>query len=99
MPKAFSAASKARAHCGAVGDVGFDGNRLAAFGLDVFFERLQAIRPARHQRDRGAVIGQRLGELRAQAAGGAGHQRHAAFQIEHIGGFHSQALYTPRATI
>ena len=84
-------------HGGAVGDVGFDRDGLAACCLDLFFERLQPVGAPRHQRDRGAIVGQRLGELRAEPARGAGHQRHAAFQVEHVGGFHvKRSIHTPR---
>ena len=79
-------------HGGAVGDVGFDGDGLAAFAFDLGFERRKPVGPPRHQRDRCAVIGQRLGELDAEPAGGAGYQRHAAFQAEHLGGFHAETL-------
>ena len=72
--------------------------RLAAFAFDLGLQRLQAVGPPRHQRDGGAVVGERLGELDAEAAGGAGHQRHAPLQIEHLGGFHA-SLYTPRTAI
>ena len=86
-------------HGGAVGNVGFDGNGAAAGGLDRLLQVEQPVGPPRHQGDGGAVIGQRLGELRAQAAGGAGHQRHAAIEIKEVGGFHAAPLYTPDAAI
>ena len=83
-------------HGGAVGDVGLDGDGLAAFAFDLVLERLEPVGAPRHQRDRGAVVGERLGELHAQPAGRAGHQRHAALQVEHLGGFHA-APYTQPA--
>ena len=81
-------------HGRAVSDVGFDRNRLAALSFDLVLERLEPVRPPRHQRNRRAIIGKRLRELHAEAARRAGHQRHAAFQAEHLGGFHAVSRYT-----
>ncbi len=83
-------------HGGAVGDVGLDGQSFAALGFDVFFERGKALGAAGDQRDGGAVVGERKRELHAQAAGGAGHQRDAALEIEHVCCFHGP-LYTHEA--
>ncbi len=85
-------------HGGAVGDVGLDGDGLAALVLDFIFQRFKPLDPPRHQRDRGAVVRQRAGELHAQPAGGAGDQRNAALQVEHVGGFHGSTLIHTRAT-
>ena len=82
-------------HGGTVGDVGFDRDGFAAFAFDLVFQRFESIRPPRHQRHRSAVVGQRMSELRAEPAGGAGHQRHAAGEIEHRGGFHVAPLTPP----
>ncbi len=79
-------------HGGAVGDVGCDGNGLAAVLFDFIFQRLKPLDAARHQRDGGAVVGQRARKLHAKAAGGAGDQRDAALQIEHGGGLHGSNL-------
>ena len=89
---------KGARHRRAVGDIGLDSDRFAALAFDLVFERLEAVGPPRHQRDGGAVVGQRFGELRAEPAGRAGHQRHAAFQAEHIRGLHAVTLYTCAAT-
>ena len=79
-------------HGGAVGNVGFDRDRLPALLFDLVLEGLEPVRPPRHERERGAILRQRPGELHAETAGRAGHQRHAAFQAEHLGGFHAEAV-------
>jgi hypothetical protein len=61
-----------------VGDVERHHMGVAALGLDLGAQRLQPLHAARGQHHAGAGLGQRARELRAQAAGGAGDQRHAA---------------------
>ena len=56
--------------------------RVAARGLDLGAQGLQALDAARGQHDAGAGIGQRLGELGAKPAGGAGDEGHAARQVD-----------------
>ena len=92
--ESFLCGVKGVCHGRAVGDVGLDRDRLAALAFNLVFQRLEPVRPPRYQRDRGAIVGQRPGKLHAEPARCAGHQRHAAFQAEHIGGFHAGALYT-----
>ena len=92
MPKAFSAASKARVMAARSVTSASIAIALPPVAFDFVLERLEPVGPPRHQRDRGAVIGQRPGELHAEPAGRAGHQRHAAFQAEHLGGFHAEAV-------
>ena len=82
------------AHRGAVGDVGLDRHRLAAFAFDLVLERFEPVGAARHQRDGGAVVGERAGKLHAEPAGRAGDQRDAAFEVEQVPGFHDVTLYT-----
>ena len=85
-------------HGRAVGDVGLDRDRLPALSFDLVFQRFEAVCPPRYQRNSRAVVGKRLGKLRAEAARSAGHQRHAAFQAEHLGGLHAVTLYTCEPT-
>ena len=77
-----------------VRDVRLDGERFPALSFDLVFQRLEAVRPPRHQHNNCAVIGKRLRKLHAKAARRAGHQRHAALQAEYLGGLHSVTLYT-----
>ena len=65
MPNAFSAASKARRHCGAVADIRLDRERLAAGLLDALRTAGEPIEPPGHQNDRGAVFRQNLGKAHA----------------------------------
>ena len=60
MPNAFSAASKARVIAARSSDVGLDGDRLPALAFDLGLQRLERVSPPRHQRDRSAIVGQRL---------------------------------------
>ena len=69
-------------HGGAVGDVGFDGDRAAALPFDRGFQVLQPLDPPRHQRHRRAIVGERPRELSAEPAGRAGDQRDAAGEVE-----------------
>ena len=71
-----------------VGDVELDDVRVAAGRLDLGAQRLQALDAARGQHDARAGVGQRACELRAQPAGGAGDEGHAAGQVDlHAHGF------------
>jgi hypothetical protein len=58
---------------------------VAALGLDLGAQRLQALDAARRQHHAGPGRGQRARELRAQAAGRAGDHRHAPGQIDLVG--------------
>ena len=83
-------------HRVAVEHVGLDRQRAAAGGLDARLHVGEPVGAARHQRDRGAVLGQHLGEAHAEPARRAGDQRDAAGEIEQIGcGAHRSPMSKP----
>ena len=75
VPKAFSAASKARAMAARSVTSASMATALPPLPSISSFSAVEPVGAARHQRDGRAVVGQRPGKLHAQAAGGAGDQR------------------------
>ena len=61
-PKARFGLIEGARHGRAVGDVGLDGDGVAAFRLDLGLQRIEPFRAPRHQRDRRAIVGERTGE-------------------------------------
>jgi hypothetical protein len=55
-------------HCPAIAHIRLDGKRLAAGFFDPRVQSGQPVRPARHQHDRCAVLGQDFGETHAEPA-------------------------------
>ena len=76
-------------HGVAVEHVGARSRRAAAGGCDARLDRREPIGAARHQRDRGTVLGQHLGEPHAEPARRAGDQRDPAGEIEKLGCAHA----------
>ena len=78
VPKAFSAASKARDHAARSVTSASIAIGLPAGCFDLGLQRLEPLGAARHQRHRRAVVGERRGRTAAEPARRAGHQRDAA---------------------
>jgi hypothetical protein len=76
---------ESRRHRRAVAHVGLDGKRAATGFFNPRFEAREPVGAARHQHHRGAVLGQAFGKTHAEPAGGTGHQRDLAVQIEYLG--------------
>ena len=83
-PTSVSACATADLMLSMVGHVERDHVRVAALGLDLGAQFLQRSMRRAGQHDRGAGARQRLGELRAQAAGGAGDEGDSACQIDAV---------------
>ena len=85
----------------AVEHIGLDRDGPAAGGFDARLDGGEPIGAARHQRDRGAILGQHFGETHAQPARRAGDQRDAAGEIEQVGRAHRppHACHHPRKRV
>ena len=71
-------------HRGAIAHIGLDRDGAAAGFLDPRLHIGEAIGAARHQHDRGAVLGKTFGKAHAKPARRAGDQRDLAVEIEDL---------------
>ena len=82
-PSRFADLGEGLAHRGRVGQLGMNGDRLAAGITDTRHERLGIIPAAAVvDRDGGAGLGEAAGDARADAGGSAGDQGDLAGQVE-----------------
>jgi hypothetical protein len=78
-------------HGGAVAHVGRDRERPAAGERDALCDRVEPVGAAGDQHHRGAGLRQQLGEMRPDAARGAGDERHPSGEVEQVGCGHKHS--------